>query len=275
MSLLTYIKIQVFQFSNSVRFSEEKLKKIRALKDDLPDLVRPDFSETSGSAEVGDIPASMNKKQYDHSLGIDDQRTASNSAIDSNSDKTKTAFEFVVSTRQFEIELYWKRATYFWTFIAAVFVAYVALRQLGEGYEFETLLVSAVGIILSLAWHFSNLGSKSWQRHWEKHLDLMEDNFMGPLYKTVNSDQTYSVSKINEIVSFVFVVVWILLFASALESSYDFPKSVNDIDWIPTILVLMICAGICMAFCSMVFGKGRGRIKAQKVKMYRRDYKFD
>ena len=31
---------------------------------------------------------------------------------------------FAADIRKFEIELYWKRATYYWTFIAAAFAGY-------------------------------------------------------------------------------------------------------------------------------------------------------
>ncbi|MGH8568044.1 MAG: hypothetical protein ACREXU_08475, partial [Gammaproteobacteria bacterium] len=32
-----------------------------------------------------------------------------------------------------------------------------------------------------------NRGSKFWQENWENHVDLLEDQIMGPLYKTVVS----------------------------------------------------------------------------------------
>ena len=38
----------------------------------------------------------------------------------------KAALEQAYEVRKFEIELYWKRATYFWTFIGASFAAYAA-----------------------------------------------------------------------------------------------------------------------------------------------------
>jgi lipopolysaccharide export LptBFGC system permease protein LptF len=51
--------------------------------------------------------------------------------------------------RKFEIELYWKRATYFWTFIAAAFAGYFALQK--EGDPVSVLVVSYLGFIFSLA----------------------------------------------------------------------------------------------------------------------------
>ena len=60
------------------------------------------------------------------------------------------------------------------------------------------------GFITALAWSLINVGSKFWQRHWEKHLDMLEDKITGPLYKTVyayKTTKTFSVSKINSIIS--------------------------------------------------------------------------
>src|SRR6266478_1199459 len=131
--------------------------------------------------------------------------------------KAKVAFEKAWEIRNFEIEMYWKRASYFWAFIARAFVGYFALvsssnyRLQDRFNHAEVFFVICIGFILSVAWLLTNIGSKSWQRHWEVHVDLLEDNFTGPLYKTVHPKTTFSVSKINEIVSGVVVGVWVLL----------------------------------------------------------------
>ena len=41
-------------------------------------------------------------------------------------DKEEKALEHALDIRKFEIELYWKRATYFWTFIGATLAGFVA-----------------------------------------------------------------------------------------------------------------------------------------------------
>ena len=50
-----------------------------------------------------------------------------NQLIDIDRDKAKFAFEKAWEIRNFEIEMYWKRANYFWAFIASTFVGYFAL----------------------------------------------------------------------------------------------------------------------------------------------------
>jgi hypothetical protein len=142
--------------------------------------------------------------------------------------------------RRFEIELYWKRATYFWTFIAIALAGYVTVLDAKDPPPFgkgdPLLTCSCVGIVFSVAWYFVNRASKYWQENWEKHVDLLEDAVMGPVYKTVLSDEKlwsddaprfwppwgpypFSVSKINQILS-LFVVALFLILAAATGWEY-------------------------------------------------------
>ncbi|WP_317898923.1 RipA family octameric membrane protein [Aurantibacillus circumpalustris] len=137
--------------------------------------------------------------------------------IDLSEKQRNAAYEKAWDCRKFEIELYWKRATYFWALIVPTFAGYFALMN-SQNYtktdyynHAEVFIVICIGFILSVAWALVNKGSKSWQRHWEIHLDLLENKITGPLYKTVSPNETFSVSKINEIISWFFTAIWILL----------------------------------------------------------------
>ena len=103
----------------------------------------------------------------------------------------KKALKQAYEIRKFEIELYWKRATYFWTFIGASFVGYAAFFNASSigttpnpKKEFILILIACIGFVFSVAWHCVNKGSKFWQENWENHVELLEDNVFGPLYKT-------------------------------------------------------------------------------------------
>jgi hypothetical protein len=153
-------------------------------------------------------------------------------------DKKRTkALEHALETRKFEIELYWKRATYFWTFIAAAFAAYGVIRASKDIAQREHLsvLVGVLGFVFSFAWHTVNRGSKYWQENWENHVAILEDAVIGPLYKTVSERPTptgvnerigdiltgprkFSVSKINQLVSLFVTIVWVLLIWDALPA---------------------------------------------------------
>lgn len=137
---------------------------------------------------------------------------------------TKLRLEKILDIRKFEIELYWKRAAYFWTFIAAALTGYgltITSKSPDPNYQtkFQFLLI-CLGIVFSFAWYLVNRASKFWQENWEKHLDLTEDSIIGPLYKTTINKKTYSsfwnltspyaasVSKINQILSLFILSIW-------------------------------------------------------------------
>jgi uncharacterized membrane protein YedE/YeeE len=165
----------------------------------------------------------MNRKEYEEAFGSL-----------SPEDKCK-ALNIALEIRKFEIEHYWKRATYFWAFIATALAGYVtvlASRDIPPSQKADALLAaSCLGVVFSVAWYFVNRASKFWQENWEKHVDLLEDTVIGPLYKTVLSDDSlrfwrpwgpypFSVSKLNQILSF-FVMVLFLMLTGATLSEYS------------------------------------------------------
>src|SRR5690554_7502176 len=50
-----------------------------------------------------------------------------------------------------------------------------------------SVILSCLGVVFSFAWFCVNRGSKYWQENWEKHVDVLEDEVTGPLYKVVLS----------------------------------------------------------------------------------------
>jgi len=207
----------------------------------------------------------------DHSTYIKELSTNHYNPFDNSvrSMRARRAFEMVLDTRKFEIDLYWKRAGYFWAFIGSVFAAYLALQE--HGSDLSKVSIIALGIVISAAWHFSNLGSKQWQRHWEKHLDLLEDPFVGPLYKTVYYTKTYSVSKLNNIVSVTVIIVWIVLLKDQLDLM-NIPYFGPDYKVEFEICIIFLLT--ILAIYSMHFGYGRGRFGTQNADMHRRKVKY-
>lgn len=139
------------------------------------------------------------------------------------------ALECALDIRKFEINLYWKRAAYFWAFITAIFIAYFDSLDAEEPKLFLILGITLVGYIFSFAWYLVNRGSKYWQKNWELHVDFLEDKIMGSLYKMYNNPKNYrfinllngypsSVSKINQLLSIIITLVWGVLFTDALST---------------------------------------------------------
>lgn len=177
----------------------------------------------------------LTKQQYDRCIdGCSQEKpAAANSTAKSRREK---ALDQAYEQRKFEIELYWKRATYFWTFIGAAFVGYAAFLNGSSPHLMGALAMSQVGLIFTVAWYLVNRGSKFWQENWENHVHLLEDEVTGPIYKMCaerdpedpdskkwdgrwTSPQPRSVSKINTIVSMYVIGIWIALGTAVIVMS--------------------------------------------------------
>lgn len=183
----------------------------------------------------------------------------------------EAAFNQVSDIRKFEIELYWKRATYFWALIAVAFAGYFSIlaSEHMPGKLFLSFVISCIGIVFTFAWFLSSRGSKYWQENWENHLDLLENNVTGPLYKTlleryaheniieklITGPISVSVSKINHWVSIFIVFVWGLL---STFSAYNYLCSIESpLEKTLKISLLIFIVVITLFVCVMMFYLGR------------------
>lgn len=123
--------------------------------------------------------------------------------------------------------MYWKRAQYFWSFLAVIFAGYFLLitanNQISEAY---TLLTAAIGVLMSFAWYLVNRGSKRWQEHWEKMIAKYEREINFIVYEDkTDIDQgiikagKFSVSKVNIIVSLIIFLSWIYILGMTIFQS--------------------------------------------------------
>ncbi len=157
--------------------------------------------------------------------------------IDKTSSTQQKALERAWKNRDFEIELYWKRATYFWAFIGATFAGYFIVLDYSESYL--RLVLAIMGFIFSLAWFLVNKGSKKWQENWEKHIDMLEDEITGPIYKTVLNRDAPSVSGVNMKVSLFVTVLWMFfIFQYFFDYIVDFPN--QEIIYNVLLIVIML-----------------------------------
>ncbi|MBV6846165.1 hypothetical protein KWH29_12520 [Xanthomonas campestris pv. paulliniae] len=145
--------------------------------------------------------------------------------------------------RKFEIEMYWKRASYFWTLIAVCFAGY-GLTFGKANIGFVPTALCCIGLVLSVGWSLVIKGSKQWQENWENHVEMLEDSTQGPLYKTVlrrpepigfrarskqllTGPASFSVSSINQLISYFISIVWLTLLITTLDfgaSQISVPK---------------------------------------------------
>lgn len=185
----------------------------------------------------------------------------------------KEALERAEEVRRFEIELYWKRGGYFWTIIAAILAAYGLVWKFQPAGAEATpstadklpilLVISCLGLVISVAWHMVNRGSAAWQRNWETHVDLLEDEVTGPLYKTVvDGDRTYTVwdplgplnvspSRLTLIASLYVILIWVALVFWSLPADL-FPSALR-FGPPENVLLVYILAITLVALFALVF----------------------
>jgi hypothetical protein len=98
----------------------------------------------------------------------------------------------------------------------------ISIREIKDDLS---VVAICLGLVFSFAWYCANRGSKQWQQNCEFHADLLEDDVTGPLYKTVirqpkptrfieknktlvSGPGSFSVSKVNQIVSLFVTALW-------------------------------------------------------------------
>jgi|GEM_PF-3123084 len=131
--------------------------------------------------------------------------------------KCKRALNRAYQLRTFEIEHYWKRATYFWGFQIAIFAAFGLLWKTDydpKPWGLITVALSGLGILTAVANSLSASGSKFWQQNWERHIDMLEDDIEGRLHKTIwlpEGKVSFSVSAINQTLSYLIIAFWVVV----------------------------------------------------------------
>mgnify|MGYP001291954945 CR=1 FL=1 len=202
------------------------------------------------------------KKNYINNNGIIDK------------EKITSAYNFAVETRKLEIELFWQRSNLFWGFVAASFTGYFALLALTDKKPELITLITILGWFVSIVWYLVCRGSKYWQENWEMHIDLLEDEISGPIYKIISNPKhcnilnlftaySVSVSKLNILLAFVISGIW----------SYLFIKSLFEIKIITDKLstsriILFSCLAMLICFLLILFlTKTNTRIDKNKSKL--------
>ncbi|MGH1593001.1 RipA family octameric membrane protein [Yersinia proxima] len=159
-------------------------------------------------------------------------------------DRNLLALEKAHEIRKFEIELYWKRTAYFWTLIAAMFAGFLLLaskhsEKAIDNADLYLIFIASTGFVFSYGWFLVNKGSKFWQENWEFHIDRLEDEITGPLYKTVlhrqncmeknkkwkelmHAPQNFSVSKINQFIAVYTMFLWAILMSIPSMSFWNY-----------------------------------------------------
>ncbi len=171
----------------------------------------------------------ISQAQYDAAF----EEAGKDTGLKRNEKKT-AALEYALEIRKFEIDLYWKRATYFWAFIGATLAGYGVVRAspLASGTDLPVVL-SCLGVVFSFGWFCVNKGSKCPEA---EGLPKRVKRFMtGP--------GRFSVSKINQIISLFVAVLWLLLLWKSLP---PFSKA-SPVNW-EYVGMLLATLAACILF---------------------------
>jgi RsiW-degrading membrane proteinase PrsW (M82 family) len=182
------------------------------------------------------------------------------------------AFKKAWETRNFEIDKFWQRSMFFWGFIALIFTGYVTVLT-GESSQtakemYLDFYLILLGIIFSYAWLLVIKGSKRWQENWEQHIDCLEDEITGPLYKTLfyKGEKYYSVSRINQILAWVVIGTWILLLFQYFYTNCSiFKNMLEDICNIFQIIFFLLLPLIGTCICIFCLLRKKGQTSGGKL----------
>jgi len=216
----------------------------------------------------------MKENEYKNQFGIEPV----------NKEKVEKALDHALDIRKFEIELYWKRATYFWAFIGATLAGYGAVQASSIEIKNDlSVILACLGIVFSFGWFCVNKGSKQWQENWENHVDLLEDDVTGPLYKVVlgrpkpkcikpwisnliTGPYEFSVSKINQMISLYVTILWIVLLCKSLPE-FRLEAAIN---WEYVFVI-----GLTVLACIGFFILGKTDVGSYKHHAHKRESKID
>lgn len=157
--------------------------------------------------------------------------------------KLEAARKLAHDIRQFEIELYWKRATYFWAFQLIAFTTLGLLFKdgnigpLGQLPLGRLLIPAPIGVITAFAGYLTARGSKFWQENWEAQVDLLEDVTKKRLTHVIlcHDAPQFSVSRINQRLLLLLTLGW-----AAVMIAGVIPKAAADyLDTHPWLLGLI------------------------------------
>lgn len=143
----------------------------------------------------------------------------------SSHEKREKSFDTAHANRLFEIDLFWKRALFFWGFVATTFVGFAAMRTVDTSIA---IMVGCFGFLASFAWTLGNRGSKYWQEYWEQKVEDVELQVVGELFidhsprseKSWFGARKFSVSKLAIAISDYLVFVWLCLTISEINTLF-------------------------------------------------------
>ena len=206
----------------------------------------------------------MKAEAAEEVLGPDEFRGKRQALSEKLRKEAEKRLDLAVQTRNFEIELFWKRSLFFWGFIAAAFGGYAALRTIKSDL---TLVIACFGAVCSFAWALVTRGSKYWQESWESKVDQYEKPVIGRFFAHEEPVQShkgrwlrarrFSVSKISIGLSDYIFALWMALLSAEVLRRFLPANSLPLFSEIGTSIFLLF--SLAFAICLFVYGRSSAR----------------
>jgi hypothetical protein len=171
-----------------------------------------------------------------------------------DTEDSKEILGYAADVRKFEIDLFWKRSTFFWAFSTTAVGAY----GFANGHPGLQFAAGCFGIVCAVIWSLVNRGSKYWQLVWERKVEVVQqeaihlDLFSKRANPTVEQSwkwgaMHFSVSALATALSDFTVILWfgLIVRASALG-----PHISSGYAEIALALVTIIYLAVVMAWCN-------------------------
>lgn len=114
---------------------------------------------------IGKVPRLYWKKYDGDTTGLSEEEYRK-LFIEVDKEKLKATYDKAWEIRKFEIDNYWKRATYFWTFLVPAFAGYFAIvnsdgyRKIDKYAHFALYIIICIGFVIAVTWALVNQAVK-------------------------------------------------------------------------------------------------------------------
>ncbi|NKI75762.1 hypothetical protein Dpoa2040_003076 [Dickeya sp. CFBP 2040] len=159
-----------------------------------------------------------NKPYFNALLGsrVTHKKTLSNTDII----VLREAYDKAHTIRNIEIDLYWKRATYCWTLIAALLticglLLSVYFKPEVDNRDEKILFVigafAILGVFVTIICQSIVRSGEYWKKNWETHISMLEPLFSGRIYSThlISDKYRLSIAKLNLILLSMIYLCWL------------------------------------------------------------------
>ena len=182
--------------------------------------------------------------------------------MESADERRPSALEICLAAREFELELFWKRALFFWGFIASAFIGFASTYP---DQPVIAIAISCFGAVCSFCWTLANRGSKYWYESWETKAKRAGKEVVKDLFEREEKEnldglwhaKRFSVSRIAIALSEYTCLLWLVILSYQVLEYFGYRTIARESEGV-MIAVLLLGA---VLYIGLIFGFARGKTK--------------